>query len=821
MAKKINQEIIDNSKIIDCNIETVLHNSMIPYSEHVILDRALPRVEDGLKPVQRRILFTMLELGILPDKPHRKSARIVGDCLGKYHPHGDRSIYDAMVRLAQNYNIRMPLVDGHGNFGSVDGDNAAAMRYTEARLTPLALELLRDLNKDTVPMALNFDDSLEEPEILPGRFPNLLVNGASGIAVGLATNIPPHNLGEVIDGVIAYIDNPRITLKEMMKHIPAPDFPTGGLIVDNEEIKKSYETGKGRIVMRAKAFIENENGKDMIVITEIPYQINKSTLLQNISALRETKKELFGCISDVVDESDRNGMRCVIKLRKDADAKFVLNALYKNTNMECGFSVNTVAIAEGRPQQLTLLEIISYYVEHQRNIIYRRSQYDLIAAKRRAHILEGLLIAVHNIREVVEIVLTSKTYTESKERLKTRFSLSEKQAIAVLDVPLKRLNKLDIGKMEEELARLKLTIKELELILASKKRQLQVVRNEIAEIKRKYNSPRRSKVLGSKDSQEIVVDMSQVERSGVIVLNYNGNLKFLNDKTYKQALKSIVNCSQHTFAKQVIAADSKSNYIAFTKKGNAIVFSGDSLEDDKWNSKGKGAGDLGKVDVDDVIISVMPTKHFDNQELIFYTQNGMIKKSATEEYQYKKLATYQAIVLKEDDYVIGVEMVDPACEFTLLVSQKGMCLNAENGDVPRQGRKSGGVRGMQLADGDKVIFAKQNENVGEIVVISENGYGKRVVLPTIEPTKRYRKGVVLCEVGKKSGIIYIGYVTQPYLIGIVMPDGVSCELNTDDISIEARTAKGKNILKLLGGQTNAMVIGKCFENNLLQKGKKV
>lgn len=813
--KKSNVE--DTSKIVECNIETVMHNSMLPYSEHVILDRALPRVEDGLKPVQRRILYTMMELGITPDKPHKKSARIVGDCLGKYHPHGDSSIYDAMVHIAQPYNTRMPLVDGHGNFGSVDGDKAAAMRYTEARLTPLALELLKDIDKDTVPMSLNFDDSLEEPDILPGRFPNLLVNGASGIAVGLATNIPPHNLGEVIDGVVAYIDSPRITLDEMMKYIPAPDFPTGGLIVDNEEIKRAYETGKGKITMRAKAFIETESGKDIIVITEIPYQINKTTLLISINALRETKKEIFGCISEVVDESDRDGMRCVVKLRKDSDAQFILNALYKSTNLECGFNANVVAIANGKPEQLGLIDIIKFYVEYQREIIYKRSQFELVAAKKRAHILEGLLIAVHNIREVVEIVLTSKTYTESKERLKTTFDLSEKQAVAVLDVPLKRLNKLDIGKMKEELAELKKQIEELESILASKKRQLDVVKRELLEIKRKFNNPRKSRILNAKDSKEIVVDFaSQMERNGVMVLNYNGNIKFLSDRTYKQTLKSISNCNAQTLAKRIIAVDNKNNVLAFTKKGNAIVFGIDSFDDEKWNSRGIGARDLGKTDDDDEIIEFIAISKLSKaKELLFFTKDGMIKKSLLSEYNTDKKATYAALTLKEGDELLGVEVVNEICPYTLFVTEKGMCLNAENDDVPCQGRKASGVKSIQLAENDCVMLARQNENVGEIIVINENGFGKRVLLPTIEPSKRYRKGVQISEVGKKSAIIYVGWVTSPYSIAVIMPDGSICELNTDNIAIENRTSKGKNIIKSLSAQNNALAIGKCLDNNII------
>ena len=449
--KKIEDTQEDTSKMLECTVEEVLHNSMIPFSEHVIMDRAIPRIEDGLKPVQRRILYTMSQLGITPDKPFVKSARVVGDCLGKYHPHGDSSVYDAMVRLAQPFNVRMPLVSGQGNYGSVDGDGAAAMRYTEAKLAPLAMELLRDLDKDTVKMVLNFDDTLEEPDLLPGRFPNLLVNGSSGIAVGMSTNIPTHNLGEVIDGVCAYIDNSKITLDEMMKYIPAPDFPTGALIIKGEGIRDAYETGKGKVVMRAKASIEKDGDKECIVITEIPFQVNKAELLKRINGLRETKKDLYGGIQDINDESNRDGIRCVIKIRKEANAKRILAGLFKSTQLESAFNVNMMAIADGKPEQLSLIGYISRYVEFQREVIFKRSEYDLTAASNRAHILEGLLIAVNNIRRVVDIVLSSSTYEESKETLRKEFNLTDKQAVAVLDVPLKRLNRLDVHKMEEEL----------------------------------------------------------------------------------------------------------------------------------------------------------------------------------------------------------------------------------------------------------------------------------------------------------------------------------------------------------------------------------
>ena len=465
-------------------LEEVLPNSMLPYAEYVILDRALPRVEDGLKPVQRRILYTMYDMGLTPDKPHKKSARIVGDCMGKYHPHGDSSVYDAMVRMAQDFNMRMTLVNGHGNFGSVDGDPAAAMRYTEARLEPLALELLRDIEKDTVRFTLNFDDSLKEPETLPGRFPNLLVNGASGIAVGLATNIPPHNLGEVIDGIVAYIDNPKIKLFEMMKYIKAPDFPTGGYIVANELVQ-AYQTGKGKILLRAKVNVEEgDNDKKLIVITELPYQVNKAKLLTKIAELREEKKDILGGISEITDESDRNGMRAVIKVKKDADVDKILAALYKYTDLECTFGINMVAIAEGKPQQMGLLDIIRYYVAYQREVVLRRTKYDLAQAKERCHILEGLIIAVRNIDEVIEIIKTSESVPVARQRLRDRFDLSERQAQAILDLRLARLTKLEIYKLEQELEELKKLIARLTAIVESKKLQMEVVANELKEIKK-------------------------------------------------------------------------------------------------------------------------------------------------------------------------------------------------------------------------------------------------------------------------------------------------------------------------------------------------
>lgn len=480
-------------------IEEVMPQSMLPYAEYVIMDRALPRVEDGLKPVQRRILYTMLEMGLLPDKPHKKSARIVGDCMGKYHPHGDSSVYDAMVRMAQDFNMRMTLINGHGNFGSVDGDPAAAMRYTEARLEPLALELLRDLDKETVPFSFNFDDSLLEPDLLPGRFPNLLVNGANGIAVGLATNIPTHNLGEVIDGCCAYIDNPRISLNDMMKIIPGPDFSTGGFIIANE-LKQAYETGRGKITLRARYTVEQgDYGKKMIVITELPYQTNKAELLRKIMLLREDKKEQLGGIADIVDESDRTGMRAVIYCKKEADVQSIIKLLLKYTDLECTFGINMVAIAGGKPKQLGLLDIIRYYTQYQRQIVLRRTRFELKEALARCHILEGLIIGVHNVDEVVKIIKTAESTPDARRKLMERFALSERQAQAILDLRLARLAKLEVKKLENELAALKLRIEELRSVIDSKEKQWNIVKTEMREIKRRYKSERKTRIVGAAD----------------------------------------------------------------------------------------------------------------------------------------------------------------------------------------------------------------------------------------------------------------------------------------------------------------------------------
>lgn len=493
MAKK-QTEIENKSQLFEMSVEEVMHTSMMPYSEYVILDRAIPRVEDGLKPVQRRILYAMYELGNTPDKPHKKSARIVGECLGKFHPHGDTSVYDAMVRMAQPFNMREVLIDGHGNFGSIDGDGAAAMRYTEARLNPLAMEILKDLEKDTVPWQWNFDDTMKEPVLLPCRFPNLLVNGANGIAVGFSTNIPTHNIGEIIDGAVAVVDNPKIKLDELMKIVPGPDFSTGGIIIAGDDLVQAYSTGKGKITLRARIHIEDgEYEKKNIVISELPYQVEKADLLQKILQLREAKKDILGGISDIVDESDRNGMRAVIKVRKDADAQKIVNYLLAHTKLETNFNINMVAIAEGKPKQLGLVEMLVHYVNFQRDVLIKRCNFDLKQAKIRAEIVEGLLIAINNIDEIIKIIKTSKSAAIASERMRQRFGLTERQAQAILEMKLRRLTGLEEDALKAELAELKKTIEELTAILNSKRLQNNKIKSDLLDVKSVSNPQEKAK----------------------------------------------------------------------------------------------------------------------------------------------------------------------------------------------------------------------------------------------------------------------------------------------------------------------------------------
>ncbi len=790
---------MDNEKgLILSPLDEVFKNSMIAYAEDVILDRALPRVEDGLKPVQRRILFDMYEQGLTPDKPHRKCAKIVGDVLGKYHPHGDSSVYGALVHLAQDFNMRMPLVNGHGNFGSIDGDGAAAYRYTEAKLEPLALELLNGIEEDTVSMRLNFDDTLYEPDTLPGRFPNLLVNGATGIAVGLATNIPTHNLGEVINGTVAYIDNPRITLKEMMKYIPAPDFPTGGYIVVSPELVEAYKTGKGKIRVKARVNIEKETSdKSNLVISEIPYQVNKKDLLKKISELAEEKKGLAEGIASVVDESDRNGMRAVIKLRKEVNPNAVLQFLYKNTQLETTFGINMVAIAHGKPCQLGLLDIISYYVNYQREIILRRSKYQLERAKERAHILEGLIVAVKNIDEVVKLIKSADNTADARAKLMNRFALSEKQANAILDLKLARLTKLEVNKLQDELAELKKLIASLTEIIASKSKQMDIVKREMLAIKKKYAGDRRTKLMdvSEVEQQASEVVMAKPIEDFVVAFTEDGRFKKMTEHNFKSSDRKIKeNINAGDFIRVFTSARSDQILYAFTNLGNVARISVDSAPECRFRDKGAKLSEIiPEVKRNERVVGVFSVNadKLPDSALLFYTKDGLIKKSAWAEYDVNK-SFFLAVKLKDGDELLGVEN-DEQDKTIMFITKKGMTLNAEKSDIPTQGRVSAGVKGLNMNKGDSIVFVGQVDDEGEMIVISDIGYYKRVIVGEIEPMARFRKGVKICELGKVNSVVYASYVKESYDVAVIDNFGVAFTVNSEDMPIEARTTKGKTL----------------------------
>ena len=801
MAKKKNEpEMIEpQGQLFVEPLENVLHTSMLPYAEFVILDRALPRVEDGLKPVQRRILYTMKEMGLTPDKPHKKSARIVGDCMGKYHPHGDSSVYDAMVRMAQDFNMGKTLIDGHGNYGSVDGDPAAAMRYTEARMQPLALELLRDIDKQTVTFSPNFDDSLEEPDVLPGRFPNLLVNGASGIAVGLATNIPTHNLEEVINGVVAYIDNPAISLEEMMEYIPSPDFPTGGVIIANELIQ-AYKTGRGKITLRAKISVEKtDNGKTNLIITELPYQVNKAQMLRKIVDLREEKKEEFAGLDHIADESDRTGMRAVIRLKKDADVEATLKALYKYSDLEITFGINMVVIADGKPQQLGLMEVIRHYVKYQQKVIKRRTMYELEQAQARCHILEGLIIAVQNIDEVIAIIKKSESTADARMKLMERFEISREQAQAILDLKLARLTKLEIYKLENELKELKKEIKRLTAISKSGDLQLQVVKEEITEIKNAYPSPRKSKLVFTREEADDLLATSSEKKPGVpctLVYTADERFKVLTGKQIDALNKPLEGkFKPQLIAEKVLETVTDKKIFAFTNYGNCHKL--DIYDPDlecKLNDEGVSLKDLSEdAEAGEKVVAMFEVgERLPYGHLLFFTKKGMIKKTEWAEYEQRK-DSFQAVKLNEEDELIGVEEDMNEDDTILMVTKFGMSLNAKKDDIPTQGRIATGVRGIMLQDGDSVLLMQQINDEGEVIVATSEGKFKKVLVSYLEPTKRYKKGSVVVGLSDGATVLMASYVTVPYMLAIEEKNHNVSELSSEDISIMMQSSKAKKI----------------------------
>lgn len=803
--KKIEpQAEVFEEKIIEQPLERAIHDYMMPYAESVILDRALPRVEDGLKPVQRRILYTMHELNMKPDGPYKKSARVVGDCLGKYHPHGDTSVYGAMVNLAQDFNMRAPLVDGNGNFGSIDGDSAAAMRYTEVKLAPLACELLRDLDKDTVKWNKNFDDSLKEPDVLPGKFPNLLVNGSAGIAIGLATKIPPHNLTEVIDGTVAVIDNPKITIDELLGIIRGPDFPTGGFIAEGDSFKDIYTTGRGKIIMRAKVDIENDNGKQNIIVHEIPYNVNKSSLQIKIKELRDDlaekqgKNSILAGIQEIVDESDRNGIRVAIKLKKGEDATKVLDFLYQKTDLQCNFNVNMIAIADGRPQQLGLIQILKYYIAHQREVVLKRSQFDLNNAKKREHILDGYAIILPDIDNVVQIIKTSSSRSEARDRLRQAYSLSERQADAILDLKLVNLTKLEVGRIEKELAEVKKLIARLTKIVNSKTEQLAVVRNELMEVRNKYRMKRLTTIVGNLDEIEhkpFEASKTATKR-GYVLCGADGTLKFAGKVEYLNSGARTKPADIYDVVKDHVYFDGSGYVYAFTDKGNCVRVDVDAIADGRSKNGGTEIFNLAKdAEIGERCVKLMTFGEKDeDKEIYFFTKNGMVKKSFVRDYIVNK-NFYKAVVLKDDDEVLNVEIKQDDTS-VFMISDDGFCVNIPHEEFNSTGRISGGVIGMSLNDRAHVLFAGQLEQdpidkiaAGELIFITKTGFAKRVYASNVETMKRARKGDNQMDV-KIGDLIFADVVTNAYDVAIIHVDGKVDMLNTEDVQI-VRVARSK------------------------------
>ena len=797
MSRKDDKTPVVEENILSVPMEEVMHMSMIPYAEHVIMDRAIPRVEDGMKPVQRRILFTMNELGITPDTPYRKCARIVGDCLGKYHPHGDSSVYDALVRLAQDFSMRGTLVDGHGNFGSVDGDSAAAMRYTEARMTPLAMLMLKDIDKDTVPFRLNFDDTLKEPDMLPASFPNLLVNGAGGIAVGLATNIPPHNLRESINAVIAQIGNPDITVDELMQIIPAPDFPTGGILLNTPELRAAYETGRGKLLLRAKTHIEDGTaGRKLIVITEIPYQVNKSAMLEKILRLSEEKKAALGCIYDIRDESDRTGMRAVIELRRDADVDKVLAYLFKYSDMQVTFGVNMVAIADGKPRLLSLRRMIRYYIRHRKNVITARTQYELDKAKARAHILEGLMIAVDNLDEVIQLIRKSENPKAAKAGLMERFGLTEIQAQAILDMRLQRLTGLEILALRKEYAELLKTIAELEAILNDEKKLMNVIKKELRAVADQFGDDRRTTIEEVHNVVEALVKEEKVAEEALVTFSRQGYLR----RSWPKAKKAAQPEDGQPDDPPVYSFETDTDHTLFffTNIGNCYQLNVGALPE---MNKPKDRGSLlsgvlaGLENGEEPVYLMCATAEELNSlpDLLFVTSRGQLKRSAASEYAVKR-SKFGALNLREGDSLHAVLSLDVSSD-VLMISETGMCIRFHADQVPAMGRVSGGVKGMTLDPSDRILWVGQPAAADQLLLFTERGFGKRVPYTDYEPQARGGKGVKTFYYQKSGSngtrIAGVALITAPgQTVVIHQKTSQPTQLSADEVILQSKQDRG-------------------------------
>ncbi|MBF0749164.1 DNA gyrase subunit A [Mammaliicoccus lentus] len=801
------------SRVSERNISREMKESFLDYAMSVIVSRALPDVRDGLKPVHRRILYGMNDQGMTSDKPYKKSARIVGDVMGKYHPHGDSSIYEAMVRMAQDFSYRYPLVDGQGNFGSMDGDGAAAMRYTEARMAKITSELLRDINKDTIDFQDNYDGNEREPVVLPARFPNLLVNGTSGIAVGMATNIPPHNLNEVIDGVLALSHNPEITTNELMDIVQGPDFPTAGLIMGRSGIRRAYETGRGSVLMRARAEIDvMKNGKERIIVTEVPYQVNKARLIEKIAELARDKK--IEGITELRDETSlKVGLRIVIEVRKDANANVILNNLYKQTPLQTSFGVNMIALVNGKPKLLGLRSVIYHYLEHQKEVVTRRTKYNLKKAQDRAHILEGLRIALDHIDEIIKLIRESQSDAEAMEGLQNHFKLSERQAQAILDMRLRRLTGLERGKIESEYQDLLKLIEELKEILNDEEKLLEIIREEIIEIKEKYGDERRTEITAAGLDQIEDEDLIPEEQI-VISLSHNNYIKRLPVSTYRSQNRGGrgvqgMNTIEDDFVSQLVTLSTHDNVLFFTNKGRVYKLKGYEIPEMSRQSKGLPIVNALEIDKDEKISTMIAVKDLSSEEdfLVFATKKGTVKRSKLSNFSRINKNGKIAINFKEDDELIAVRLTDGTKEI-IIGTKHASLIRFDETKLRPLGRTAAGVRGISLRENDEVIGldVTDEEEQDEILIVTENGYGKRTAADQYRISNRGGKGIKTATLTEKNGsLVCITTVTGDEDLMIVTNSGVIIRLHVADISQNGRSAQGVRLIRLGENQQVATV----------------
>lgn len=798
-----------NSSVREINISQEMRSSFLDYAMSVIVSRALPDVRDGLKPVHRRVLYAMHDLGMHADKPHKKSARIVGEVIGKYHPHGDASVYDTMVRMAQDFNYRYMLVDGHGNFGSVDGDAAAAMRYTEARMSKISMELLRDINKDTIDYQDNYDGQEREPVVLPSRFPNLLVNGTSGIAVGMATNIPPHQLGEVIDGILALSKNPDISIPELMEIIPGPDFPTAGLILGRSGIRKAYETGKGSITIRAKVEIEQKaSGKEVIIVHEIPYQVNKAKLIEKIAELVREKR--IDGITDLRDESDRNGMRIVIEVRKDTNANVLLNNLYKHTALQTSFGINLLALVDGQPKVLNLKQCLYYYLEHQKVVIRRRTEFELRKAEARAHILEGLRKALDHLDEVINLIRSSQTADIAREGLMTNFDLSEKQAQAILDMRLQRLTGLEREKIEEEYQSLVKLIAELKAILADEEKVLEIIREEILEIKERFNDERRTEIVSG--GLEHLEDEDLIPQENIVItLTHNGYVKRLPVSTYraqKRGGRGIqgMGTNDDDFVEHLITTSTHDTILFFTNKGKVYRSKGYEIPEYGRTAKGLPIVNLLDIDKEEWVNAIIPVNDFSEDGYLFFTtKEGISKRSPLSSFSNIRNNGLIALNLREGDELISVRLTNGLKEI-IIGTKNGMLIRFPETDVRSMGRTATGVKGISLGNGDEVVGMEVLEEGADILIVTKNGYGKRTPEAEYRIQGRGGKGIKTCNITEKNGILVsMKVISGEEDLMLITVGGVLIRMDVNGISTMGRNTQGVKLIKLDENESVATV----------------